>query len=317
MKKRIVCGSIVIALLCFFCTNAVAVSKPSVELLCIKSYYVAEEGVYGRNPTLIYRNNSQKVIKYLEFYITAYNRVGDSTPDALTGEATKRFTVVGPIAPFSVVRENNTQLYIDNIVPEDNPFRFFRETPYFILVNEQKLRVYQDAYNNFFVKPNIFDGRSYTYLTENQIEENLFSEWCDFENIGWYSRVVDHFWAEKLVITYMDGQTETIYEVKNSPPRESDIPFSEKIDIVKSVYNYKDYLAYNPDLVDVFSTDQKRLLEHFVLDGVHEGRRGSIEFDLETYKNNNPDLVAQFGDENIKYYDHYLLSGKREGRIAA
>ena len=47
-----------------------------------------------------------------------------------------------------------------------------------------------------------------------------------------------------------------------------------------------------------------------------EGRQGSSEFNLDTYKANNPDLVAAFGDDNVKYYEHYISSGKAEGRKA-
>jgi len=54
-----------------------------------------------------------------------------------------------------------------------------------------------------------------------------------------------------------------------------------------------------------------------VTSGMKEGRRGSSEFDLNTYKANNPELVAMFGDDNVKYYEHYIASGKAEGRTAA
>ena len=62
--------------------------------------------------------------------------------------------------------------------------------------------------------------------------------------------------------------------------------------------------------------NQKALFEHFVTNGMKEGRQGSSEFNLNTYKANNPDLVAAFGDDNVKYYEHYISSGKAEGRIA-
>ena len=79
----------------------------------------------------------------------------------------------------------------------------------------------------------------------------------------------------------------------------------------------RDYLTYNPDLAALYGADQKKLFDHFVTSGMKEGRRGSSEFDLNTYKANNPELVAMFGDDNVKYYEHYIASGKAEGRIAA
>ncbi len=57
--------------------------------------------------------------------------------------------------------------------------------------------------------------------------------------------------------------------------------------------------------------------DYFTQVTVKEGRRGSSEFDLNTYKANNPELVAMFGDDNVKYYEHYIASGKAEGRTAA
>ena len=93
-------------------------------------------------------------------------------------------------------------------------------------------------------------------------------------------------------------------------------PFAQQLAQYQAVYNYQDYLKLNPDLADAFGANQKALFEHFVTNGMKEGRQGSSEFNLNTYKANNPDLVAAFGDDNVKYYEHYISSGKAEGRIA-
>ena len=85
----------------------------------------------------------------------------------------------------------------------------------------------------------------------------------------------------------------------------------------QAVYNYKDYLKLNPDLAEVFGTNQKALFEHFVTNGMKEGRQGNYQFNLAAYKTNNPDLVAAFGNSNVKYYEHYISNGKAEGRIAS
>ena len=65
-----------------------------------------------------------------------------------------------------------------------------------------------------------------------------------------------------------------------------------------------------------FGANQKALFEHFVTQGMKEGRQGSAEFNLNAYKANNPDLVAMFGDDNVKYYEHFISSGRAEGRVA-
>ena len=46
-----------------------------------------------------------------------------------------------------------------------------------------------------------------------------------------------------------------------------------------------------------------------------EGRKGSLDFDLETYKQYS-DLKNAFGDDNKAYYIHYIDYGAAEHRIA-
>ena len=82
------------------------------------------------------------------------------------------------------------------------------------------------------------------------------------------------------------------------------------------MYSYSDYVKYNPDLAAAFGDNQKALFEHFINNGMKEGRQASSEFNLAAYKANNPDLVSIFGDDNAKYYEHYISSGKAEGRKA-
>lgn len=47
-----------------------------------------------------------------------------------------------------------------------------------------------------------------------------------------------------------------------------------------------------------------------------EGRQGSSQFDVYSYKNLYPDLRAAFGNNLKSYYMHYISSGKSEGRKA-
>lgn len=115
------------------------------------------------------------------------------------------------------------------------------------------------------------------------------------------------------------GTKETIYH-PNSKYQGMTLqnpPFYQQLAQYQAVYNYQDYLTYNPDLAALYGADQKKLFDHFVTSGMKEGRRGSSGFDLNTYKANNPELVAMFGDDNVKYYEHYIANGKAEGRIAA
>lgn len=316
MKKKLSCLAAMLMCMVLLCMPVFA-AKPSVEVMYMVGYSTEDGQVHGRNPIICFRNNAQKPIKYLECYITAYNRVGDPVPDLFTGDATKKFTIVGPITLFLLKRENGGQLYVNNYLSESSPFYLYKNPIYGMELDGQFLPVYQDAYNHFFVCLDESNEHTYTYLTEDQIENELFADYSDFQGIEWRNHIIDHFYPDKLIVTYMDGSMETIANPIDNTPRNQELPFVQKTDLLKPVYNYADYLKYNPDLAGQFGTDQKCLFEHFVANGMAEGRRASIGFDLETYKTQNPDLVAQFGADNAKYYQHYIQNGQREGRIAA
>ena len=68
------------------------------------------------------------------------------------------------------------------------------------------------------------------------------------------------------------------------------------------VYNFNDYMAYNPALVPIFGNDPAGAIAHFVTCGIKEGRRASVNFDLYTYMNQHPDYVRIFGSDYEKYY---------------
>ena len=83
-----------------------------------------------------------------------------------------------------------------------------------------------------------------------------------------------------------------------------------------AVYNTDYYMAANPDLVLVFGTDSKALLNHFVKYGMAEGRQACAEFNVHVYRATYPDLAAAYGDDLKQYYMHYINYGKAEGRTA-
>lgn len=89
------------------------------------------------------------------------------------------------------------------------------------------------------------------------------------------------------------------------------------------VYNGVDYSAVfdktyyankYPDLKNLYGYDGKKLLEHFVKNGINEGRVASEEFDINYYKSHYGDLRNLFGNNNSEYVMHYIFSGKKEGR---
>lgn len=96
-------------------------------------------------------------------------------------------------------------------------------------------------------------------------------------------------------------------------------------DSTVSVY-YKDGIDYSPvfdpeyystkyaDLKAAFGNSVDALFEHFINNGMDEGRQASAQFNPVAYKNRYPDLQAAFGDHWRQYYLHYLNNGIKEGR---
>ena len=81
------------------------------------------------------------------------------------------------------------------------------------------------------------------------------------------------------------------------------------------IYNEAYYILANPDVYQAFGSDTSALFQHFLNYGMAEGRIGSPEFNVLTYKSYYSDLTAAFGDDLKSYYMHYMNTGKAEGRI--
>lgn len=313
MRKKIAALFCTLAVLCAcLCGTVLAAKKPSIELMGL--YAIWDEPMVSK-PIIYFRVNSSKTIKYADWYVSAYNRVGDKA----SMFPTKKLTMVGPLEPFSLGKNVDFEWMVQSNAREDSPFRHYKIVPYTIAAADGIQFVYQDAYGNLFVKPDENNPESYTYLSEDEIQNAMFDySGCEFPDVWWRDWSIDYLAVDKVVITYMDGSTETVTNV-NSKYRDMTLqnpPFAQQLAQYDAVYNYQEYLRLNPDLADVIGTNQKALFEHFISSGMKEGRQGSSGFNLDAYKANNPDLVAAFGNDNVKYYDHYITSGKAEGRIA-
>ncbi len=92
-----------------------------------------------------------------------------------------------------------------------------------------------------------------------------------------------------------------------------------------SIYNGAYYYSHYRDLANVFTKrigsytfiNDAALLNHFVSNGMSEGRQASSAFNVYTYKSRYPDLQRAFGSNLKSYYLHYKDYGLREGRTAA
>lgn len=84
-----------------------------------------------------------------------------------------------------------------------------------------------------------------------------------------------------------------------------------------AVYDYNYYTEHNPDVVNALGTDENDVLQHFVNNGMKEGRQASASFNVQGYRNRYADLRAVFGGDWTSYYMHYIRNGHKEGRSGA
>ncbi len=92
------------------------------------------------------------------------------------------------------------------------------------------------------------------------------------------------------------------------------MPMSVNAAGVKDVFDAKYYASIYPDLQAAFGNNEKALLQHYLTNGLKEGRIANPTFNLVAYRNGYADLQAAFGDNWDAYANHYLTCGKAEGR---
>ena len=84
-----------------------------------------------------------------------------------------------------------------------------------------------------------------------------------------------------------------------------------------AVFDAAYYAQNNADVVAVFGNSEEALLQHFVGNGMAEGRQANAEFNVYTYLSNYEDIAAAFGSNLAACYMHYITEGKAEGRNAS
>lgn len=313
MKKKILALLLTAALCLSLAVPCFAASKPAVEIVATA---LMSNSVGGISIGINYCNNSEKSIKYITWYVTPYNAVGDSVRCTVTGLSQATCKTTGPIEPMPSHIDTSGHLSFKSSKPTDSPFADYTYTDYRINDNGAQYLINADKSNNFFVRRD----SSYIYLTDSEAQNAAYKNNTAAFQCVWYNKSIRSFKVNKAIVEFMDGSKQTIsnsqlYGEKYNHVLENK-PFLDVVNQYSSVYNYKDYMQYNSDLASAFGDNQKALFEHFINSGMKEGRQGSSQFNLAVYKANNPDLVALFGDDNAKYYEHYMASGKAEGRIA-
>lgn len=81
-----------------------------------------------------------------------------------------------------------------------------------------------------------------------------------------------------------------------------------------SVFDAEYYLNRYPDIKVAFGIDYRRAFEHFINNGIAEGRQGCADFDVFSYRAKSEDLRRVYGNNLMSYYRHFVTQGKIEGR---
>lgn len=84
-----------------------------------------------------------------------------------------------------------------------------------------------------------------------------------------------------------------------------------------AVFDAEYYADSYTDLRDAFGTDSNKLYNHFIENGMKEGRRASAIFDVKYYLSANSDLKAAFGDNYEAAFNHFFDNGYKEPRYTA
>ena len=80
------------------------------------------------------------------------------------------------------------------------------------------------------------------------------------------------------------------------------------------VYNFQYYTNKYPDIKRAFGNNPQGALNHFVNNGMREGRQAAANFNPTSYRLQYQDLRRAFGNNTRAYYMHFINSGQREGR---
>ena len=318
--KRLLGVVFTLALMTILACGAFA-AKPAIEIMVTR---VKTDSVGGVSPSIGYRNNSDKTIKYIDFTMVPYNAVGDTVSCEIRGNSAATGRVTGPIDTFAIDTDSTLHTITKIGMKDSNPFKTYRELTHNYTINDGKNSiwpVYVDQYGNCFVEDLWTDtSQGQTYLTDDEVQNATYGRTDSWDRL-WYNNSIKGITVTKAVVTYMDGSKQTLsQEELYSGHFQTQLtyqPYFKMLESYSPVYDYAYYKTNNPDLAALFGDNQWKYLEHFVNSGMKEGRQGNSKFNLDAYKANNADLVSSFGEDNQKYYEHYISSGKSEGRKAS
>lgn len=81
------------------------------------------------------------------------------------------------------------------------------------------------------------------------------------------------------------------------------------------IFDYNYYYEKYPDLHASCGKNPFKLFQHFINNGMREGRQGNEDFNVYNYAANNLDLIIRYGTADLSlYYIEYITEGYEDGR---
>lgn len=201
--KRLLGVVFTLALMTILACGAFA-AKPAVEVMVTR---INTDSVGGVSPSIGYRNNSGKTIKYIDFTMVPYNAVGDPVSCTIRGYSSAVGEVTGPIETFAIDTDSTLHTITKIGMSDSNPFKTYRELTHNYTIDDGKNSlwpVYVDQYGNCFVENLWVDAtQGQTYLTDDEVQNATYLR-TDKWDCLWYNSSIRSIKVTKAVVTYMD-----------------------------------------------------------------------------------------------------------------
>ena len=212
--KRLLGVVFTLALMTILACGAFA-AKPAVELTDV---YFTVDAFDGVSPTVCFRNNSNKTIKYVTFTLVPLNAVGDRTSCTISGRSTVTAQVVGPIAPTRFDRTVANTVTSPASMGDFGPFQAQQQlaTDYYfgaeernghrIFLDKDGNAYYTDSYTPSSVLSVIDHSKtrgqldSTTYLTDDELQNAIYNAAVEWDCL-WYNSTIDEIAVTKADIT--------------------------------------------------------------------------------------------------------------------
>lgn len=172
---------------------------------------------------------------------------------------------------------------------------------------------------------NMTDRQVFTHFVNHGMSEGRQAH-ADFNVHAYRNRYQDlrRNFRVDLPRYYMHFVTNGRREGRNGTGTAAFVPISSLYGInYSAVFDGNFYMNRYADLrrafvrtvrgVDIF--DDVGALQHFINNGMREGRQAHSNFNVTAYRNRYGDLQRAFGADLPRFYMHFITHGQREGRV--